>query len=139
MRLLRVVPAALILCGSGPLFAQGWAEYASPADFFSVNFPGEPTVGELAYTSEYEAEFPARVHAYEDGAARYAVTVVDYSEAEPIHTERARNCPPDDAAGRRLVQLDAPHVVTRWDGRWGLRVRPRFAAVPPAAPPRSGT
>lgn len=43
-----------------------------------------------------------------------------------------------DAAGRRLAQDDALHVVTRWDGRWGLRVRSRFAAVPPAAPPRSG-
>ena len=99
MRLLRVVAAALILCGSAPLFGQGWAEYASPADFFSVNFPGEPVVEEFAYTSEYEAEFPARVHALEDGAARYSVTVVDYAEAERIHTERAKNCPPDAHTG----------------------------------------
>ena len=39
MRLLRVVSAALILCGPVPAFAQGWTEYAGPADFFSVNFP----------------------------------------------------------------------------------------------------
>ena len=99
MRLVRLIPAALILCGPGPLFAQGWAEYASPADFFSVNLPGEPSVEEVAYTSEYEAEFPARVHAYVDGAIRYSVTVVDYTEAERIHTERARNCPPDAHTG----------------------------------------
>ena len=43
-----------------------------------------------------------------------------------------------DAAGRRLAQLDALHIVTRVDGRWGLRARSRFAAVQPEAPPQSG-
>ncbi len=43
-----------------------------------------------------------------------------------------------DAAGRRLVQLDALHVVTRVDGRWGLRARSRFAAVQSEAPPPRG-
>ena len=43
MRFMRFVPTALILCGPGPLFAQGWAEYASRTDLFSVNLPGEPT------------------------------------------------------------------------------------------------
>ena len=43
-----------------------------------------------------------------------------------------------DAAGRRLAQLDALHVVTRVDGRWGLRARSRFAAVQPEAPPPPG-
>ena len=38
-----------------------------------------------------------------------------------------------DAAGRRLAQLDALHIVTRVDGRWGLRARSRFAAVQPEA------
>ena len=39
-----------------------------------------------------------------------------------------------DAAGRRLAQLDALHIVTRVDGRWALRARSRFAAVRPEAP-----
>ena len=99
MRLVRVIPVALILCSPGPLFAQGWAEYASPADFFSVNLPGEPSVEEIVYTSEYDAELPARVYTYDDGATRYSVTVVDYTDAERIHTERARNCPPDAHTG----------------------------------------
>ena len=99
VRFMRLIPAALILCAPGPLFAQGWGDYASRADFFSVNLPGEPVVQETAYTSEYEAEFPARVHAYEDGSTRYSITVVDYTDAERIHTERAGNCPPDVHTG----------------------------------------
>lgn len=99
MRLMRLAPATLLLFAPGSLFAQGWAEYASPADFFSVALPGEPAVEETGYTSEYEAEFPARVHVLEDGSTRYAVTVVDYSDAERIHTERARDCPPDAHTG----------------------------------------
>ncbi len=99
MRLTRLVPTALLLCAPGPLFAQGWAEYASRDDFFAVNLPGEPTVEAMAYVSEYEGEFPARVYAYDDGTSRYSVTVVDYREAERIHTERAKNCPPDAHTG----------------------------------------
>ncbi len=99
MRLIRLIPAALILCTPGPLLAQGWAEYASQADFFSVNLPGDAVVEEITYTSEYEAELPARVHAYEDGSTRYSVTIVDYTDAERIHTERAKDCPPDVHTG----------------------------------------
>lgn len=99
MRCMRFVPALLLLGVPGPLLAQGWAEYASPADFFSVNLPGEPSVEETTWTSEYEAEFPARIHAREDGPSRYSVTVVDYTDAERIHAERARNCPPDAHTG----------------------------------------
>ena len=99
MRFVRVVAAVLVLCSPGTLRAQGWADYASPADFFSVNLPGEPAVEETVYTSEYEAGLPARVHVHEDGAVRYSVTVVDYGDAESIHAERARNCPPDAHTG----------------------------------------
>jgi hypothetical protein len=99
MRLIRLIPAALILCLPAPAFAQGWIDYASRTDFFSVNFPGEPKVQDIRYTSEYEAVFPARVHSYEDGPNRYSVTVVDYTDAERIHKERARNCPPDAHSG----------------------------------------
>ena len=43
-----------------------------------------------------------------------------------------------DASGRRVAQVDALHVVTRVDGRWGLRARSRFAAVRSEAPPPPG-
>ena len=99
MRPIRLIPAALVVCMAGPAFAQGWIDYASRADFFSVNFPREPKVQDIRYTSEYEAVFPARVHSYEDGPNRYSVTVVDYTDAERIHAERAKKCPPDAHSG----------------------------------------
>lgn len=99
MRPMRLVPALLLLGAPGPLFAQGWTEHASRADFFSVNLPCAPSLEETTWTSEYEAEFPARVHACEDGGIRYSVTVADYTDAERIHAERARNCPPDAHTG----------------------------------------
>lgn len=82
MRLVRLVAAALVLFASGPSFAQGWIEYVSRADFFSVNFPGEPQVQNITYPSEYDAIFPARVYTYADGPNRYSVTVVDYTGAD---------------------------------------------------------
>lgn len=92
MRLIPLIPAALVLFVSGPSFAQGWIEYASRADFFSVNFPGDPKVREITYTTEYGITLPGRVYSVEDGRNRYSVTVVDYAGAEKIHTERAAKC-----------------------------------------------
>lgn len=43
-----------------------------------------------------------------------------------------------DDAGRRLAQIDALDMVTRVDGRWGIRARSRFTAVQPGAPPDPG-
>ena len=91
MRLIPLIAAAIALL-SGPSIAQGWIEYASRADFFSVNFPGEPKVRDITYTTEYGITLPGRVHSYEDGPNRYSVTVVDYTDAEKIHTERAARC-----------------------------------------------
>jgi hypothetical protein len=89
MRPWRLVPAALLLWASGPS-AQGWIEYASRADFFSVNFPGQPQVQNITYLSEYGANYPARVYSYTEGPSRYSVTVVDYTDAERIYSARPK-------------------------------------------------
>ena len=73
MRLNRLVPAAFILFVSGPAFAQDWIEYTSNADFFTVNFPGEPKVRETIYRSEYGYDLPARVYSAEAGESRSRV------------------------------------------------------------------
>ena len=96
MRLIALVSASLLLI-SGPSFAQEWVEYSSRADFFSVNFPAEPKVREITYTTEYGITLPGRVHSVEDGRNKYSVTVVDYTNAEKIHTERVKKC--KDAGG----------------------------------------
>jgi len=100
MRLRRLIPVASILCvsilcASAPAFAQSWIEYTSLGDRFSVNFPGEPTVVDTTYTSQYEAEYPARVYTRVNGQSRYSITVVNHTNAAEIFKARAANCPPD--------------------------------------------
>ena len=92
MRLIPLIAAAVSLFSSGPSFAQGWIDYVSRADFFAVNFPGEPKVQDVAYRTEYFISLPARVYSYVDGPNRYSVTVVDYSDAEKLHAERLKSC-----------------------------------------------
>lgn len=84
--------ATLILLLSGPSLAQ-WIEYPNVEEGFFVNFPGEPAAEEITWASEYGANLPARVYSVETDRGRYSVTVVDYREAERIHTERAADCP----------------------------------------------
>lgn len=93
MRLVRLVPAALILCiSAAPSFAQEWIEYYSRADFFLVNFPGQPTVRDVTYPTEFGITLAGHVHSYQDGPSRYSVTVVDYGDVQKIHAERVKDC-----------------------------------------------
>jgi hypothetical protein len=92
MRLIPLVPAVLVVCLSGPSFAQEWIEYSSPTDFFTVNFPAQPTVRNIAWATEYGLTIPAHVHGFEDGKYRYSVTVVDYGNVQKLHAERLANC-----------------------------------------------
>ena len=70
-----------------PLLAQGWQEYENRVDRFTVPAPGEPKIETITWDSEYGAKFPGRVYRWGQGRARYSVTVVDYSDAERIHSE----------------------------------------------------
>jgi len=79
MRLIGLIPAALILFISGPSFAQDWIEFADQAERFSVNFPGEPTVQATTYKSEDGGTLPARVYTAQEGPRRYSITVVNYA------------------------------------------------------------
>ena len=91
MRRMSLFAAALILV-SASSFAQEWIQYASRNDLFGVNFPGEPKVQTIAYATEFAINLPARVYSAESGASRYSVTVVDYADAQKIHTVRADEC-----------------------------------------------
>jgi len=105
MRLLALIPAALLLVLSAPATAQEWAQYNSQQDFFSVNFPAEPTVRQLTYESEYGLTLPGRVYSVEDATGKYAVTAIDYSQAEKMHLERQAKC---KAAGGDGDQCNNP-------------------------------
>ena len=97
MRMIPLIAAGLSLFISGPSFAQEWIEYASQPDFFTVNFPSEPKVQDLTYTTEYGITLPGRVYSSADGPSRYSVTVVDYKDAEKIHAERNKKCQATEA------------------------------------------
>ena len=88
--------AVLILLVAGqPAFAQEWIEYASKADLFAANFPTEPKTQDVTYTSEFGIALPGHVYTAEQGKSRYSMTVVDYNDAEKIHTARAQKCRAD--------------------------------------------
>ena len=97
MRLMPLIGAALSLFLSGPSFAQEWVEYASQRDFFTVNFPSQPKVEDITYTTEYGITLPGRVYSSADGPSRYSVTVADYTGAEKIHAERNKECQATEA------------------------------------------
>ena len=92
MRLISVSTAAFIVGLSAPAFAQEWIQYASRTDFFGVNFPGEPKVEDIKYPTEYDITLPGRVYLAASGPSRYSVTVINYADAEKIHTARADEC-----------------------------------------------
>ena len=65
-------------------FAQDWIEYRDRADGFGVAMPRRPAIQEVTYTSWRGHTVPARIHAVQDGASRYSVTVVNYASDPDI-------------------------------------------------------
>lgn len=94
MHLIPVVVASLLLVPRVSA-AQEYRVYNSTQDFFSVALPGNPTIQNTTHLSEYHGVFPARIYSLAGARGRYSVTVVDYTDAERVHTERVKHCPPD--------------------------------------------
>jgi hypothetical protein len=92
MRLIPIIAAGLSVLLSWPAFAQEFIEYSNQKDFFSITLPGEPTVREITYETEFDIKLPARVYTYESRGNRYSVTVVDYADAERKHADLAKAC-----------------------------------------------
>ena len=83
-----------VLSLSAPGFAQGWEEYINREDGFRVDFPGQPTVTQTTFKTEYGADVPSRVYTYVRGPERYSIQVADYSEAPRLLDEAAKKrCP----------------------------------------------
>jgi len=95
MRVLSLVLTVATVLVPRLVAAQGWIEYVNKEDLFAINFPGEPRIQPITWISEQGANFPGRVYSVENGPTRFAITVVDYTEAERINAERAKSCPPD--------------------------------------------
>jgi hypothetical protein len=103
--------------------AQEWVEYASQEDSFTTTFPGEPTVREIEWESEYGAVFPARVHETTVNGRYYAVTVVDYRDAYRIHQERTNKTEADAPEGYEYWRIDmlasVDYAATQFRSRGG--------------------
>ncbi len=67
--------------------AQSWRTFTAPEDYFSVNFPAEPTVREFRYASEYGATLPGKIYEVRNGDSLHSVTVVDFTDARRIYEE----------------------------------------------------
>ena len=93
MRLTLLVSSALVLSLSGSALAQEWDEFISKEERFSCNFPGNPTITETTWTSQFGAILPARVYSGTQGTGRFSITVVDYRPIQRLLSERSMSCP----------------------------------------------
>lgn len=98
-KLINLIPLAVCLAVPGAALAQGWIKYHGERDQFIVNFPGEPEITEIDYISETGVPIPARVYSVENRGSRFAITVVDYTQAEQAHIDF---CRAQEAAGERI-------------------------------------
>jgi hypothetical protein len=96
---------ALTLSFVASASAQGWTEYINREDGFRVDFPGQPTVAQTTYKSEYGLDLPARVYSVVAGPDRYSITVVDYPNIQKLADERAKATCPTNFADERACGL----------------------------------
>ena len=96
MRTLAFV-LALVLSASGSATAQEWDLYTNIPDGFKINFPGQPKITNIMWTSQLGFTLPARIYSADKGNEHYSVTVADYSGIEQLGIERAKTCPPGNA------------------------------------------
>ena len=87
----------MLLATATAAAAQEWDEYTILQDGFRINFPGQPKVSEISWTSQLNYVLPGRVYNAERGRERYSVTVVDYSSIGQQGIERAKSCAPGNA------------------------------------------
>jgi hypothetical protein len=87
MQSLRLALIAAAFLISGPAAAQNWFMFEDKSEFFTVNFPEEPTVTEITFDSESGLSLPAKRYEASDGATDYSVTVVNYNGSGASITE----------------------------------------------------
>ena len=117
MLIRRFILSASALSFSWLSFAQDWTEFVSMEDRFRMFGPGQPEVEEISYPSEYGVEYPARLYTYEDDPNRYSLMVVDYSDAQRIHSERTNKTSADDGSIYWSVDVLGSIAYAAWNIR----------------------
>ena len=111
MRRIVIFAAAAALAVTSwaiPAFAQEWVQFVSKTDLFGVNFPSEPKTQPVEFATEFGITLPAHVYTADAGASHYSVTVVDYADAEHIHTARVEQCRKNGAKATRVRTTGDP-------------------------------
>lgn len=94
MRVTRLLAAGFVLMFAGSAFAQGeWIQYVNKEEGFCSNFPSDPKVETITWTTPYDFKLPGKVFRGSDAIGNYSVTVVDYRSLEQQGMARAKACP----------------------------------------------
>jgi len=117
MRFVSLIPAVLALFFANAACAQEWDEYVNRENFFTVNFPGEPTMQEVPYMTAKGTKLTARVFTAKADpksilAGTYSMTVVDYASA-PMELGTAIAEAAKVARDRGTPKYDEPGNVDR--------------------------
>lgn len=103
---------------SGTLHAQNWIEFVDRTDRFIVNFPGQPEITEISYTSELNAQIPAHIYSVDNEAGRYSMTVVDYTQASRVHEELCRTLTDYECDGNEVfTEVRGAIAFAAWNYR----------------------
>lgn len=123
--ILKLLPLSLGLLIAGTSHAQDWRKYYSQQDQFIVNFPGEPEVAEIDYTTESGVTVPSRIYSVEGDGSRFAMKVVDYTQAQEAHVALCRRLEveldrvsPNQCQGREYLRdIDGAIAYEAWNIR----------------------
>ena len=124
-RTLKLLPLLLVVVLAGASHAQTWSKYYSERDQFIVNFPGEPEIVEMDYTTETGVTIPTRIYSVEGDGSRYAIRVIDYTQIQQAHVDLCRRLEieldrisPNQCQGREYYRdLDGAIAYEAWNIR----------------------
>jgi hypothetical protein len=84
----------LLLSMFGLASAQDdWTDYVNVPDGFHVNFPGQPKITNMTWTSWHQYKYPGHVYTVDRGKEHYSITAIDYSSAREQGIAKAKTCP----------------------------------------------
>jgi hypothetical protein len=123
-RLLRALPAVVLLFTPIAVSTQDWTEFVERGDRFKIDFPTPPTKQDITWHSEYGADFPAHVYSASSGGSKYSVTVVDYSDSEKIHAARPNRTRAETNGAYWLVDIagSIDYAAAKFRQREGVKV-----------------
>ena len=94
MRLIRSSRRLWSWLSPAPRSRRSGTSSSATEERFSCNFPGQPTITETTWTSQFGAILPARVYTGTQGTGRFVITVVDYRPIQRLLSERSMSCTP---------------------------------------------